>query len=549
MTNRPVAAALLSLAALACTRASDGPGPGVLVVSVDKQSAWVRNFNPLAAGGGARWPTTGGIYEPMLVFNSVKGEYVPWLATGYTWHPGATGLTFTIRRGVRWSDGTPMTAADVAFTFDFLRRYPALDSGGTWKRLDRVTLGDDEHVTFHLRMPHVPALHGLALTPIVPEHIFGRLADPLTFTNPEPVATGPFTEVRVFKNQVFELGRNPHYWGGLPAVTAIRQPAFPGNDAANLALINGEVDWAGDFVPAVERTFVGRDPAHFHSWAPPVGAMVFLYANTTRPPFDDPRVRRALSLAIDRERVVEVGMYGYTRPANTVAFSARYDRWRDATLDDSPESFVGHDPTTAAALLDAAGLRAGPDGRRLGRDGQPLTYTIDVVGGWSDWVRSAQVIARDLTALGIQTTLRTFEFGAWSERVQKGEFDLSVGWSDEGPTPYDFYYWLMNPESVAPVGKSSPGNWHRFGDPESLALFEAFRTETDPEAQQRIVRALQRRFVATVPAIPLFPNPSWGTCSTRRFTGFPSELDPYARLSPFAQPESLLVLTRLRPVP
>jgi len=541
----------LALMCGACVRPEEGPPPGVLVVSVEKQSAWVRNFNPLMPGGGARWPTAGGVYEPLLVFNSVRGEYVPWLATRYDWLPGAEGVVFTLRAGVRWSDGAPLTADDVAFTFELLKRSPALDAGGVWRYLERVDVErgpEGERVVMRLKTPHVPALHGMAHTPIVPRHVFEAVADPVTFTNPDPVGSGPFTQVRVFRNQVFELGRNPHYWGGPPAVEALRMPAYPTNDAASLALIFGEVDWAGDFVPAVERTFVARDPEHFGVWAPPVGSLVFLYPNTTRAPFDDVRIRRAISLAIDRARVVEVGMYGYTTPANAVAFSERYARWQDKSLDGSPEDAVRFDPEAAERLLDEAGWPRGPDGLRRGPDGTPLSAPIDVVSGWSDWVRSGQVIARNLRAVGVDTQLRTLDFSAWFERVQKGEFDLAIGWSDEGATPYDFYCGLFNPETVKPVGALAPTNWHRFGDAESAPLFDAFKRATEPAEQRRLVDALQRRFVHALPAIPLFPNPSWGTYSTRRFTGFPTADDPYARLSPFAQPEALLVMTRLRPV-
>jgi peptide/nickel transport system substrate-binding protein len=86
--------------------------------------------------------------------------------------------------------------------------------------------------------------------------------------------------------------------------------AYPSNDQANLALVEGEIDWAGNFVPAIERTFVARDRAHHGYWYPPTGSTVFVYPNTQRAPLDDVRVRKALSLAIDRRRVVDIGLYG-----------------------------------------------------------------------------------------------------------------------------------------------------------------------------------------------------------------------------------------------
>jgi peptide/nickel transport system substrate-binding protein len=120
-------------------------------------------------------------------------------------------------------------------------------------------------VGFRFQREYVPGFAAIAHQPIVPEHAWRAVPDPVAFANPDPVATGPFTEVRLFRGQVYELGRNPRYWQlGKPAVEAIRLPAFPANDQANLALADGELDWAANYVPAVERVFVRRDPAHHH---------------------------------------------------------------------------------------------------------------------------------------------------------------------------------------------------------------------------------------------------------------------------------------------
>jgi len=173
------------------------------------------------------------------------------------------------------------------------------------------------------------------------------------------------------------------------------------------------------------------------------------------------------------------------------------------------------------------------------------------VSGWSDWVRASQVIARGLSALGIEASVRTYDFSAWFQRVQEGNFDLSLGWSFEGPTPYLFYRWLMSSATVKPVGEGSMGNWHRYGSPSADRVLTAFEQEADADAQRRLAAEMQRIFVAEAPAIPLYPNPSWAEYNTSRFEGFPSAEDPYADPSPnkFDRGECLLVLTSLAPVP
>ena len=530
----------------ACADPPAAHPPGVLTVLQEQQPAWVRNFNPLQAAGGARWPTTAGIYEPMLVYNRLTGTWTPWLATDWTWTVPARSLTMTLRPGVQWSDGTPFRADDVVFTFTLLRDHPALDAAGAWGFLAAVTQPTPDTVRFDFQRPYAPGLAAIAHQPIVPAHRWAEVDDPVTFANPDPVGTGPFTEVTRFDAMIWELGRNPHYWQpGVPAVTALRFPAVGSNDQALLALVQGDVDWAGSFVPAADRTYAARDPEHFHWWFPAVADTVFLYPMTATPPLDDARVRRALSHAIDRDQIVRVALHGYVPPAHPTGLSDGYAGWR---IDVSPaDDWTRHDPAAAAALLDQAGWTRGADGQRRDAAGQALRVPILVPAGWSDWVRAAQVIARDLDAIGVDAPVQGLDFATWFDRVGRGDFALSLGWSSSGPTPYAFYRSLMGSATRRPLGEPAPSNWHRWSSPAADALLAAFEATSDPDAQQAIAADLQRAFVAAAPALPLFPTPGWGEANTRRFEGFPGPDDPYATLSPNATPDTLLVLTRLRP--
>ena len=548
---RAPAAAAFALALLAggCARQRAVLPNGVLVVSQEQQASWVRNFNPLTTATSARWPTLAGIYEPLFVFNSVQGRTIPWLATAREWRDANRVLRITTRGGVRWSDGQAFSARDVAFTFGLLKRFPALDRRGVWGFLEGVRVVDDHTVDFRFQRVFIPGADEIAPQQIVPEHAWAGVKDPVGFANEHPVATGPFTEVRTFQNQVYELGRNPHYWQpGLPKVEALRFPAFPGNDRANLALVFDEVDWAGNFVPAIDRVFVKRRPADHGYWFPLTGSSIFLYANTTRAPFSDVRVRKAISMAIDRELLVDVALYRYSRPADATGLSDAFSTWRDSTAVANGD-WVRHDVARAAALLDAAGCRKGADGKRRLPNGKPLSYDILTVSGWSDWVRAAQVIARGLRDVGVDANVRTYDFSAWFQRVQEGNFDLSLGWSFEGPTPYTFYQWLMASATVKPAGVASMGNWHRYGSAAADTALARFEREADPVAQHRLCAELQRVFVADAPAIPLYPNPSWAEYNSSRIEGFPSRDNPYADASPnkFDRGECLLVLTRLTP--
>lgn len=521
----------------------------LLTVSTQQQATWVRNFNPFVSDN--RFPTNNGVYEPSMVWNTVKGELVPWLATDYAWNDDNSKLTVTYRDDVEWSDGEKFSAADVAFTFNLQKANAGLIGTGqqAWAYLESVAAIDDTTVEFTFKEIFTVGLYDVMQQVIVPEHIWKDVADPVTFTNETPVGTGPFTEVSNFQNQIYEVRKNANYWQpGKPMIAGMRFPAYPGNDQANLATVNGENDWAGNFIPDIEKVFVAKDPAHHGYYFPSVGATVMLYLNTTRAPFDDVNVRKAISMAINREQIVSVAMYDYTKPADATGLSDAYPSYKSQAVVDAGD-WVKLNVDEANRLLDTAGLARGADGTRALPDGTPLVYDINVVSGWSDWVSACNIIAQNLKEVGIQASVKSYDFSAWIDRVQKGEFDMSIGWSNGGATPLNYYRGQMATTTVKPVGEVSDQNWQRFGSAEADALLTRFASTSDAAEQKQYAEQLQQLFSDNAPALPLFPGPAWYQYNTSRFTGFPTRDDPYAQGSPFGTgtPEQLLVLTSVKP--
>lgn len=520
--------------------------PGVMVVVPTQSATWIRNFNPLLPSQ-ALWPAEAGIYEPLIIYNRITQKYVPWLAESFRWNEDATELTFTIRDGVKWSDGRPFSSEDVWFTWDLVRRHRALDQAGMWQKLEKVE-AKGRDVIFHFREPFIVAAFFVGERPIVPQHVWKDVEDPVKFRNETPVGTGPFTEVNAFKTQVYELGKNPHYWqDGRPYLDAIRVPAFPGNEQASLALIRGEIDWAALFIPAIDRIFVKKDPEHHGYHFPQVEGTVMLYPNHSRPPLGDVRVRKALSHALDRQRIVRIALQGYTEPADATALSDLYKRYKNPQVLEEEGDWTRHDPELAGRMLDEVGIRRGSDGMRRLADGRPFHVDVDVVVGWSDWIIAAQIIIRNLQQLGVSATLRTYEHGTWFHRLQTGDFDLSIAWSSGGPTPYTYYQRQMSTRTKKPIGYSAEHNWQRFGSKEADELLTRFAKTSDPRKQYELATELQRLFVRHAPALPLFPGPAWGQYNSERIVGFPTKDDPYAPLAPYKAPGNLLSLVRLKP--
>ena len=532
----------------ACGQGATERAPfGVLVVSDGRHSStFTRNFNPL--NPDSLWPTRAGVYESLLVFNSIKGTYVPWLASEFRWSEANTRLTFSLRPGIKWSDGQPLTARDVAFSFDLVRRHPALDSRSVWGFLSDVLAKDDLTVEFAFKRAYTPGLVYIGHHPILPEHVWKDVADPGSFKNENPVASGPFTTVATFTPQMYEIRRNEAYWhAGKPKALAVRVLAFADNEAATRALVEGRLDWAGLFVADVDSAFVARDRAHNHYWFPPVGNPVLLYLNTTRRPWSDASVRKAVSMAIDRAEIVKTAMHGYAVPFDATGLPDTDQKWKDPAAVKAG-TWITRDVAKANTLLDAAGLTRGEGGIRRTKDGSPMRYAIDVVKGWSDWVAAVEVISRNLREVGIEAAAQSSEFAAWNDRVSGGSFDLSIGFARRGPTPYHFYRGQMSAETVRPVGEAAYENWHRFASPEADLVLRKFEATNDATERRVLNNRLQALFVDLAPSLPLFPGPSWGEYSSTRFTGFPDEQNPYARLAPFQdEPEPLLVMLELQP--
>jgi len=549
---RFVLVCLMILAVAAVTNAQT-PRGGTVVTSTGEQLIG-QNFNPYAAD-----PldfSQGFVYEPLYLYNPVDGGVgTPWLATGHEYSEDLMSVTFTLREGVLWSDGEEFNADDVVFTFNMFQEHPATDTAAINDFLDSVEKVDDYTVQFNLNRVYTIAHELIAGRWIVPEHDWADVEDYALFLNEEPVGTGALAVVEDYNEQAYTLCRNENYWGvdedgeQLPYVDCVRQVLFQGNDAANLALINGELDWVGNFVPDIEATFIAENPENHGYYFWPGGATVQLYPNTTIAPFDDVEFRRAMSMAIDYDSVTNIGMYGYTTPSNAVGLGPRYDSWvsEDALAMADETGQTRFNPDGAMALLDEAGyVDSDGDGiRNMPDGGENISFRIQVVNGWTDWVTSVQIISQNFQDIGLDTVVETPEFGAWLSNLQSADYDVSIGWGTAGNTPYNYFRNLLLSDLISDEGVANAELWHRWTSEEADELLNAFTSTADDAEQQDIVDQLQMLYVENVPAIPLFPGPTWYEYTTYRFTGFPTEDNYYAQGSPWDAPSRPIVINTI----
>lgn len=502
-----------------------------------------KNFNPFSSNSWAI-----GMYEPLEIANPVRNTIVPWLATGYSWSKSLTTLTFRIRSGVKWSDGHAFTPADVVFTFNMLRAHPALGASQVWTDGLASVTAAGKSVRFVFQKPFTPALYAILAVPIVPQHSWDG-QNPETFLNPDPVATGPFTNVTIFQPQVFEIDRNPNYWQkGKPYVQGINVAATPSQDAQLLNLTTGRSDWNGIGIPNPKALYTDKSPDNLY-WSP-ARKTWFLYLNDSEPPFNRAVVRKAISLAIDRRQFNQVHNGGYASPANGVGLQARaYKSWLDPKALKTGSTWMGFNVKKANQMLDAAGYPRGSDGIRRMPDGSPMSFNSPATDTFG--ISSVQQVSDNLKQIGINVNVQTMGLGPWITDLFTGKFDMMVGIqlgaTAYGPTPFEFYQGVMSSASWAPVGTSSPLNYGRFKSNKVDRLLAQFAATADEKKQRAIMVQVERQFASQAPIIPIMGLPDNGEASTRNIVGWPSATDPYAPLNPAAGFSSLIVLTHVKP--
>ncbi len=525
------------------TTSAKGPS-GTLVISNAQGTQWNCSFNPFNPGVLGTGVTFGQVYEPLVFVNTLQNAKTsPWLATAWAWSSNNTVLMFTIRNGVKFSDGTPMTAADVAFTFNLMKKFPGLDINSVWSVLQSVTQSGNQ-VVFTFKAPSVPYFYYIGdQTPIVPQHIWSTIANPVTYADSNPVGTGAFI-VKPCTPQNITYLANPHYWQpGEPKIAKVLYPAFTSNDPANTYLATGQAQWGSQFIPNIQTVYASKSPNN-HYWFAPI-ANVSLIPNLTVPGLSNVAVRQAMAYAIDRNRVSQIGEYGEEPPANqNDIVTPTFSGWMAPQA--AAQYNYAYDPAKAEQILTAAGYTKGSDGI-FAKGGQKLSFSVINIGGYSDWVASMSVIQSALKAVGIQITPQNLALNDFTSRLYAGSYQLAYYNETGGPTPYyEFRQWLYSANS-APIGKNASSNWERYSNPSTDALLNAYAITTNPATQHQIVDQLQQIVLKDVPFIPMTQEVAWYQYNTGSFTGWVTPSNPYALPGEYLVPDVGQVLLHLAP--
>ena len=414
LARRALAVTAIGLLA-AC--GGDGGGDGATVI-VGMRSDF-GSFNPVTSSGQYDLEVMNhALFTPLVQYDE-NLDVVPHLAESWELI-GDTGVTFRLRRDVRWHDGQPVTARDVEFTFNLAKNEQTASLLGSAFLADVASaeVVDDYTITFHFVRPHAQALEDFWWPPL-PRHLLEGVAPAELRNAPfnrQPVGSGPFRFAQWRSNEQLVIERNPDFPEGLGGPAAARRVVFRVVPEASTMLTELLTDNVHVDIPVLpDQVGQLRDNAEVRLHSFPGRTVYYLGWNNARPPFDDPTVRLALAHAIDRQEIVDALLYGEGAVATSTI-----PPWHRLYPDVEP---LAHDPARAQQLLEQAGwVDRNGDGVRENAQGQRLTFTIL---SSDDALRRAvvEVLQSQLRGVGVDAQVRVMEFQTMLQRHRERDFD------------------------------------------------------------------------------------------------------------------------------
>ncbi len=510
----------------ACSRSSGAgtspTGPAArFAIAADPQS-----LNPLFAhpdANSVEQQVARLAFEPFIDIDErgtpvpVLLERIPTVANGDLSRDGRV-IVYRLRRGVRWQDGVPVTARDVVWTLQAILddRNPVRSRAG-YDRVARAEALDQRTVRVSLKEPWAPAVatlfsYGTAPQFVLPAHLLEKepRLETAAFSS-HPVGNGPYRLVSWSRGDHLVYEANPSYWRGAPKLARIDVRIVPDPGTNFTLLQSGGVDW--NLLSPAQRASLGT-PAGLGFRTVPLALVAGIAINTTHPPLDDVRVRRAIAASIDRQtisRKITFGRYPVVDTAQPLGSWAR----------DPAVHEPAYDPAAADKLLDAAGWKRGPDGTRA-KNGVPLAITYVQFPESGTGVRVATLVHSELGQRGFRVTLKSLSNAqlflprSQGGTLASGNFDLAyVPWP-MGADPDDSFL----------LSCSGSANYMRWCDPQVDALERRAVVAPTREERTRLYSQIEHRVADAVPIVYLF-NPSYSYAYRTALHGFyPNAFNP-----------------------
>ncbi len=516
---------------------------GTLVVDIPSGTTFTEgaNFNPYLSAADIGISQV--LSEPLFNMNTEAGGLEPWLAESVEPNDDFTQWTLTLKEGITWSDGEAMTADDVVFTVDMLKSVEVYANAELLADVT-ATATDDLTVTFDLAETNPRfaintfANHlGSGTVFVVPEHVWGAVDDLETYTNEDPVFTGPYEVSAVEPNRI-SYTRRADYWGadtfGMPAPTQVDFVAFDGEEQKVAALTQGDLDWAADISTGTyAAASAGNDLIGAYSTDAPFGYVDLcprsFEFNQLYEPFQDANVRHGIAHLLDREKALDVGYDGFGVPTTNM-FLPAYDGLQPY-IEAAGDWVPAFDSNLAAERFEAAGYTN--DGGQWTKDGEPLSFSIThfgdpIIGGM------VKVFVEDLIAAGIDASENAVDGpGPFVEGLKAGTFEAQAFFGACGSS-VDVWKSMdalsnrhINDDGTVNHHFQNTMRWNNQAYSDIVA--KMLTTNPDDDAMMTLFGDAMEYVKDELPLVPIAQHPIIHPTSSQYWTGWPTTDDPYVQ--------------------
>jgi peptide/nickel transport system substrate-binding protein len=522
----PVAA--LAASSSPSPAASSAASPSTLNVGISQD---VDSLNPFVGVLASSYEIYQLAYDTLTDYSPGNFSPTPGLASSWKTSPDGLTWTFTIRSGVKWSDGVPLTAHDVAYSFNRVINgpYEQTNFGNYTANLKSVTAPNDTTVVITTKHPD-PSMLALAVY-IIPQHIWKNVSEKQvgTFTNAAMVGSGPFIMEQRQTGQFIRMKANPNYWAGAPHISQLVFRVFNNNDAMVQALRKGEIDFADSLqsslykslanVPNIKQVpavYSGFDEIGMNTGAATAGGQPIGNGN---PALKDVRVRQAINLAINRPLLVSRVLDGYGSPGSSIIPPIYAAQHYTPTTD-----AMNYNPAKANQILDAAGYTKDSHGIRVNpKTHQEVSLRLYARSDSQSSQQSVQFVQSFLQAIGFKITVKVLSEDNLDQIIGNGEYDLfEFGWVVEPDPDYQLSTMTCGQRSTK-SGKSSftAGlSDSFFCDPAYDALYNKQKSQINTAQRFATVKAAEKLAYDQAPYAVTYYYDDLEAYRTDRFTGW-----------------------------
>jgi peptide/nickel transport system substrate-binding protein len=479
-------------------------------------------LNPTAVtlyDGGA-YVVMHAIYD-CLVRADVNGDPIPDLAQSWS-YTNSTTIVFNLAHNAMWHDGQPFTADDVVYTVNTYLAHSDLPIMRLYVENVKSITAIDQY-TVQINLNNADATFVGELLPamyIIPKHIWQNVANFTAYTNSNPVGTGPFKFVSWGGvNTYVQLAANTNYFLGAPHIDQLVIRYFTSYNAMALAVQSGEIDYAGPLFPhaivptltsATGITVVTRPDQRYYYFC-----FNGFAQGEGNPTLRDPKVRLALSHAINNTELALVAWGGYATPQNTVI------PLTFVTFVNPDVKAYDFNLNEAAQMLDSAGYKVGSDGIRVSPTGVKLSYKIEVPSDYSEEYRAAQVIANWWKQIGVEAKPQITDTGTLADEVVAWKHDTFIWvWSVGEIVGPDYFLSMFKSTEAQPApngGLSDSG----YGNPTYDQLYQQQQQATDPAQRRTVIWQMQQILHDDAVYVPLYDPSAVQAFRSDKFTNAP----------------------------